>query len=242
MGRRTVLLVVALLVAALGAGLVFAYVSHVDDRALKDQKPQKVLVVKKLIPQGTTVVAAEQAGDFELKDVASSSIAPGALSDLTPVRSMVALSPMFPGEQVLLAKFGASSDNTLLPIPAGKLAISVQLGDPARVAGFVTPGSEVAVFVTMNAAPTGQQPADRTATLLPRATVIAVGPSTAQPATNGAANPEALPRAIMTLALSQADAQKIIFAATKGQLYFGLLDKSSRTSKGGGATLSNLFS
>src|SRR4051794_21113748 len=117
MGRRTVLLVVALLVAALGTGLVFAYVSHVDDRALADQKPQNVLVVKKLIAQGTTVTAAEQAGDFELKEVASSSIATGALSALTPIRSLVTLAPMFPGEQVLQAKFGNAADNSILPIP-----------------------------------------------------------------------------------------------------------------------------
>jgi pilus assembly protein CpaB len=242
MGRRTVLLVVAFLVAALGTGLVFAYVSHVDDRALKDQQPQKVLVVKKLIAQGTPVTAAEQAGDFELKDVAASAIPIGALSDLTPVRSLVALAPLFPGEQVLQAKFGASRDNSILPIPPGKLAVSVQLSDVGRVAGFVQPGAEVAIFVTMNTAVPGQPATERTTTLLPRVPVIAVGPSTAQPAATGTTNPEALPRAIMTLALSQADAQKVIFASTKGAIYFALLDKSSRTSKGGGATLTNLFS
>ena len=36
-----------------------------------------------------------------------------------------------------------------LPIPSGKVAMSVQLGDPQRVAGFVKPGSEIAVFVTI---------------------------------------------------------------------------------------------
>src|SRR3954453_365935 len=144
MGRRTVLLVVALLVAAMGTGLVFAYVSHVDDRALADQKPHDVLVVKKLIAQGTTVTAAEQAGAFERKPIAESSIAPGALSDLAPIRSLVALAPLFPGEQVLQAKFGAAAENSILPIPPGKLAVSIQLGDPARVAGFVSPGAEVA--------------------------------------------------------------------------------------------------
>jgi pilus assembly protein CpaB len=222
--------------------LVFAYVSHVDDRALADQKPQKVLVVKKLIAQGTAVSAAEQAGDFELTEVAQSSIASGALSDLAPVREMVALAPLFPGEQVLLAKFGTAADNTLLPIPPGKVAVSVQLTDPARVAGFVSPGAEVAVFVSMNTAVSGQPTALRTATLLPRAPVIAVGPTTAQPAKQGETNPEALPRAILTFALSQGDAQKLIFASQNGQLYLGLLDKTSRTTKGGGATLTNLFS
>ncbi|MGB8649212.1 MAG: Flp pilus assembly protein CpaB [Mycobacteriales bacterium] len=243
MGRRTVLLVAAFLIAAVGTGLVFAYVSNVDNRALADQNPKKVLVVKKLVGQGTSVSDAEKSGAFELKEFAASSIAPGALSDLAPVREMVTLAPLFPGEQVLQAKFGSAGSSSILAIPTGKIAVSVQLGDPARVAGFVQPGAEVAVFVTLNAALNGKTAQQLTNVLLPRASVIAVGPTTITKASgNDAANTEALPRAILTLALTQQEAQKLIFAEEQGQLYFGLLDKDSKTGRGGPVTLTNLFS
>jgi pilus assembly protein CpaB len=241
MARRTLLLTAAFLVAALGTTLVFLYVQRVDDRALEDQQPRRVLVVKTLIGQGTSVAEAERAGAFELRDVASSSVAPGALGDLTPVRNLVALAPLFPGEQVLQAKFGNPGSASALALPAGKIAVSVQLGDPARVAGFVQPGSEVALFASLSV-PVSGKTTQVTNVLLPRVTVIAVGPSTVTQATQDAnANPEALPRALMTLALSQSEAQRVIFADGQGELYFGLLDKQSKTGKGSPTTLQNLF-
>lgn len=243
MGRRTVLLVVAFLLAALGTGLVFSYVNSANDRALEDQKPKRVLVVKTLLAQGTTVRDAEKAGAFELKVVASASIAEGALSDLAPVRDLVALAPLFPGEQVLAAKFGAAGTASVLPIPNGKLAISVQLADPARVAGFVEPGSEVAIFTTGSIAAAGLPPTDFSAVLLPRITVLAVGPTTVTQAagSTAAANQEALPRAILTLAVTQREASQIFLAESKAELSLALLNKSSTTQKTSPVTLSNLF-
>ena len=168
MGRRTVLLIAAVLIAAVGTGLIFAYVSSVNDRALADQSPKKVLVVTRDIAAGTSAVDAEKAGSFELKELASASIPEGSLSDLTPVRDKVALAPIFVGEQVLAAKFGTIAASSGLSLTAGKLAVSIQLADPARVAGFVQPGSEVAIFVTLTGAQPGVPAAqDVTRVLLP---------------------------------------------------------------------------
>ena len=249
MGRRTVLLIAAVLIAAVGTGLIFAYVSSVNDRALADQSPKKVLVVTRDIAAGTSAVDAEKAGSFELKELASASIPEGSLSDLTPVRDKVALAPIFVGEQVLAAKFGTIAASSGLSLTAGKLAVSIQLADPARVAGFVQPGSEVAIFVTLTGAQPGVPAAqDATRVLLPRAQVIAVGPTTiTQTATtstgkaDSGTNVEALPRAILTLALLQVDAQRLIYASQKGQLYFGLLNKDSKVDRGQPVTAANLF-
>ena len=52
MGRRTVLLVAAILVAALGAGLVMLYVHNVNQNVKATNAPQQILVAKKLIPAG----------------------------------------------------------------------------------------------------------------------------------------------------------------------------------------------
>jgi hypothetical protein len=81
MGRRTVLLVAAILVAAVGAVLVLVYVHNIKKHLVADEAPQKVLVAKKIIPAGMTGAAATQDGDFELTALASAAIAQGALSD-----------------------------------------------------------------------------------------------------------------------------------------------------------------
>lgn len=244
MGRRTILLIAAVVVAAVGTGLIFAYVNGVNDRALADQSPQKVLVAKVMIPSGTTAADAAKAGGFELKTVAKDSVATGALSDIEPVADEVTLTAIFPGQQIVAAAFGAQGSSSALPIPANDLAMSVQLDDPARVAGFVEPGSSVAVFATLSAQGSGNN--QQTRLLLPRVTVVAVGPTTttAQTSTNvrtGQSNTEQISRAILTLALTQQDAQRVIYAQQQGRLYFGLLTSNSKVAPGPGTDAHNLF-
>lgn len=251
MGRRTVLLVVAVLIAALGTTLVFVYANNANDRALADQKPVKVLFAKSAIAPGVSASDASKAGAFELREIASKSVAPGALSDITPIADKVALAQIFPGEQIIAAKFGDRGAISSLPIPGDKVGVSVQLGDPARVAGFVQPGSNVAVFVTMTGGQGGataqnQQAQNFTRVLLPKVEVIAVGPSTFTTTTSsnsstGQTNTEQVPKAILTLALDQVDAQKLIYASQNGQLYFALLTADSKVAPGGPTTADNLF-
>jgi pilus assembly protein CpaB len=111
----------------------------------------------------------------------------------------------------------------------GLLAVSVVLGDPQRVAGFVQPGSKVAVFVTTE----GDEGRRATKLLLPTADVAAVGPTTAVASSStqdsdAAAEEETVTKAILTLGLTQEQAQKLIFAQESGNLYFALLNESSK--------------
>ena len=73
-------------------------------------------------------------------------------------------------------------------------------------------------------------PAQHTAT----AATPAAGPEGTQPA-------EVLPRTLVTLAVTQADAERVLFASTHGELSFGLLDEDSKVKPGPGVSLSNLF-
>lgn len=250
MGRRTVLLLVAVLLAGLGTAMVFLYVQNADARAAKDQRLVRVLFAKTPVAPGTKASDAQAAGAFELREVAANSVAPGALSDTAPIADKVALSPVVVGQQIIAAQFGDAGQTVTLPIPDDKVAISLQLDDPARVAGFVAPGNEVAIMITMAPgagadAAVAVGPQDFTRVLLPRVQVIATGPTTLVPTTttdpSGTANTEQLPKAIMTLAVSQNEAQRIVYAQTKGSLYFALLSKKSKIDTGTPTDLENLF-
>lgn len=241
MNRRIALLIAAMIIAGLGTGMVYAYVKSADDRAVEAQAPVTVLVAKVPIAAGTKVQDAANAGAFEAQEFAAQSVAPGALSSVEALTEAVAVAPIFPGQQILSAMFSASALSnavTTLALPAGKIAVSVQFGDPQRVAGFVVPGSEVVVFLSgvIGTAP------DTTRVLIPRATVVAAGPTAITPPINpAAANVEPFPKALLTLALDQAAAEKIIFASTKGTLYLGLLNGASKTAPARGVTAANLF-
>ena len=59
MGRRTVLLIVAALIAALGSGLVILYVRGVDARADAKYDAVEVLTAVKMIEPGETIASAK---------------------------------------------------------------------------------------------------------------------------------------------------------------------------------------
>lgn len=233
MGRRTVLLVAAIVVAALGAALVGLYVHNVNQNALARQQPVSVLVAKKLIPAGTTGSAAAAAGALQLTTLPRDALATGGtpLHDISPVAGRVALAPIFPGEQILAEKFGRPGDSNALSIPTqGTMAVSIPMADPNRVDGFVEPGSQVAVFLTANGS---------TRLLLPRVTVIATGSRTLVPSSGQ--NPANQGSDVVTFGVAQADAQKLIHASTVGKLYLALLTKDSTVSNIPATTASNLF-
>jgi pilus assembly protein CpaB len=218
MARRTVLLVAAILVAALGADLVGVYVLTVTHTDGARQQPVEVLVAKKVSPAGTTGAAAAADGALEKKTIPRDAVASSdVLGDIQSVADLVTNSPIFPGEQILKAKFGKPGDTTRLTLSDdGTLAVSISLSDPNRVDGYVIPGSDVAVFLTTKSG---------TKLLLPRATVIAVGSRTLVPSSGQ--NASQSDASVVTFGVSQADAQKLIYAQSVGTLYLGLLSKDS---------------
>jgi pilus assembly protein CpaB len=244
MGRRTVLLIAALVVAALGTALVFMYANNAEERAQAGAEPVQVLVATAGIPAGTTGAAISGAGSAELRSLPAASVPPGALSDLTPVADLVAISTIFEGQVLLQPMFGTQQQASGgLTLPEGAMAVSVTLGDPQRVAGFVQPGSEVAILVTVAGA--GDQPEQQTAVLLDRIPVVAVGPTTVSSTTTTdgqTTNMEEIPTAILTLALDQEQSQKVVHATTAGSLYFALLNEESAVDPNlPGTTTENLF-
>ncbi len=241
MDRRRVLLGAAAIIAVLGTLLVFVYVKGADTRANDRYKAVNVLTAVKQINPGETVAAAQAAGKFKLAPVASGQQLPDALNDLTSIRSDVATTTIYPGEQIIAAKFGGSASGANLTIPKGMLAISVNLTDPGRVAGFVNPGDNVAVF--MNATGAGVGAFSRL--LVNSVEVIGVGTtsvvSTTTTDSSGQQTTDQLPRTLLTLAVTQKNAEKILFAAQNGELAVGLLNKDSQVAPSGGVNNQNLF-
>jgi pilus assembly protein CpaB len=242
MSRRVILLIAAVLIAALGATGVFLYVRNVETEAEAEQELVEVLVATQTVPAGQTAAEAEAAGSFALTEISAEAAAPGALSSIDPIRDLQALSPLYAGEQILEQKFGTLGSAVPIPIPEGRLAASVQLSDPARVAGFVAPGSEVAIFFTAVppvAAEGEEGEATETDTfttvLLPRVEVIGTGQTTVVSRTTtteeGTQTTEDISLAILTLALTQEEAQQVVQAQTQGSLYFGLLTDTSETQR-----------
>ncbi len=241
MNRRRVLLVVAAVIAALGTLLVFLYVRGADTRADQRYAAVQVLRVVKQIDSGETIDAAQAAGKIETSSVSQKDLLPGALTGIDPVAGKVAITAIYPGEQLVSSKFGATGSTNGLAIPEGKIAMSVDLTDPARVAGFVNPGDKVAIF--MNGAGAGGATFSRL--LLPSVQVIGAGATTvvATKKTDdaGAETTDQVPKTLLTVAVSQDEAERLLYATTNGELAFALLNNNSQVAPSQGVTATNLF-
>jgi pilus assembly protein CpaB len=247
MDRRRLLLILAVFVAIIGTALVFLYVQGADKRAGNKFDNVSVLKATQDISAGESYDSALAAGKISSADVPRNQLNAGYQTSATALKGKIASVPIFTGQQIITSQFGSSvqAASTTLAVPKGLMAISVNLTDPDRVAGNIQNGSEVAIFVTgtlqssANGAATTSL--ESTRLLLPKVTVLNVGspqPPTTSTTTeeDGTQTTEQLPRTLLTLAVDQKDAQKVILASKALNLTFGLLTADSKVKPGPGTS------
>ena len=216
MKKTTAQLIVIVLLSVLSGLSIYTYTSGVESRLRSNQQTTAVLIALQQIPIGTALGSAINQGYIEEKQFPHDSVPTQAMSSINASNSdLVALQTLQPGQLLLQSNFGVSAANTgALVIPDGQLAVTVSLSDPARVASFLQPGSEITIFVT------GQSGnAKFTQVLIPRTQVLAVG-SQVLPTPDGAASGNT--SALITVAVTPLQAKRLVHASQTLSLYFGL--------------------
>ena len=263
MNRRVAAVVLAVVFALAGTAAVFAYVKTADNRAVAGQQPVEVYVATQLVPAGTSLQDAVTKDLITQEMVASKGVPSTPEPTVSPVTAQqVAVSDIQPGEMVLAGRFASKAASTTpLAIPAGDMAVSVALTDPAHVGAFVTAGSQIAIFDTFNVqkvaglTPSGDHLQDgfdktrATRLLLSKVTVLAVGASTtaqdptasSQTSTQANGNQGPQVTTLYTVAVTQAQAEALIHAAQTGTMYMALLTDASTVTTDAGVSDGNLF-
>lgn len=253
MDRRRLLLILAVFVALIGTALVFLYVQGADKRAQGKFDNVSVLKATANIAAGTKYDDALSSGQIALQEVPKTDLSTDAVTTTDALKGKLVVVPIFAGQQIINAQFGntVAQTTSALPIPKGMIAISVNLTDPDRVAGNIQNGSDVAIFVTGTltnsasaaggASGTTGSGVESTRLLLPKVTVLNVGspqPPTTSTTTdqNGTQTTEQLPRTLLTVAVTQKEAQKVILASKALSLTFGLLTPNSQVRPGPGTS------
>jgi pilus assembly protein CpaB len=246
MKRRVTTIALALLLAVIGTGAVLAYVKGASARATAGLKAVTVLVAQREIPAGTSASAAFQDGSLRGETLPEKSVSTQAVGSITPdLGSLVMSSAVMPGQvllrQMLVAAVQASGG---LAIPTGMVAVTIPFCLPQAVAGYVQAGSQVAIFDTVSSQPMNPQPScmqlgqsrqapatGQTRMVLPRVQVLSVGAAaTGQSgALTGGAGSQAQGSVLVTLAVNQADAERVIDLAETGLPYLALLTPTSQT-------------
>lgn len=246
MSRRTVALVLAVLLAALATIALISYVSGLEDKVYEGQQVVDVFVAKQDIAPGVSGDTASSQGLLVSTKIAEKVVPEGAITSLQEISGKIAAVQIFKDEIIVGARFVApgAAVRGVLPIAQGKQAISVQVGTPAGVAGFVQPGDQVSIIVHL--AREGRPPAggEIARYLLQRIDVLAVG---TRVVAVGAAQQGQEQQAqnvaccLFTLAVSPGQAEQLVYAQTNGQLTFTLLPEGAQPVNSGGRTIVNLF-
>lgn len=247
MNRRIITVLAAVVLALLGGALVIAYAKSADARAIASAQPTKVWVAKKLVPTGTMLKDAQRTELIAQTQVAASAVPTGALQDINADNNaQLALSDVQPGEYLLSARFGTTPVGTkAIAVPAGMLAVSVELKDPARVGTFVTPGSRIAIYSSYKIKSLGDDPKSKaindndvkgTSVLLDDVQVIGMGDAPLAAPANPAADDKKSGTAdskskssaseaasfLVTVAVTPEQATKLIHGINDYELYAAL--------------------
>lgn len=239
MKRPVLTVVVAVILAALAAAAIFVYTQGAEQRALNEQSATPVLVVNDTIPQGATLADAVAEGMAGEEFVPAGLQPEYAITEVTSENAnLVAVEELAPGQMLLVGDFAAElPDSVRIAVPADKVAVSLALADPARVGDFLAPGSQIAVFVTSD--PRGSDGEATTRLLLPRVDVIGVGRETES---SGTVLPDDQPKDVLvTVAVDQGQAEKLIHAAQTGEPYLALLGSNTTLTQGTGVSDGTLF-
>jgi pilus assembly protein CpaB len=259
--RRTLTVALAGVLALLGAVAVLAYARQANSRAVAGMKAETVLWATHAIPRGTSLRTAQQERLLTTEQVPVASLSTAPVHSVTAANEHLVMSADAAAGQVLLQNMlvpaASVTASGSFSIPTGMVAVTVQMCVSEAVAGFITAGSDVAVFDTYanGKGSQVQRSCDLTHTVinsgaitspalvdthivLTKAVVLAVGESSAaqgtsagsastvtDPSTSSAAQGSVL----VTLAVNQADAERLILIDELGLPYMALLGPTSKT-------------
>jgi pilus assembly protein CpaB len=196
MQRRLIAAIAAVILAGIGAILLFNYVATADARAMEGQQPTDVLVVTQPIEAGT--LGSHLAGYVEKRQLPLTAIVPGALTSLDQVAALATTTDLAPGEQLITSRFaepGTSADGEVA-IPNDMQLVSIALEAQRTVGGQLAPGDKVAIYVTRE---------EKTQQILQSVLVVKAGGEESG--------------GTITLALAPANAQKVILATEASKIW-----------------------
>lgn len=149
MQRRIIAAVAAVILAGIGAVLLYSYVNNADARAMATLDTTQVLVATKVIPAGTS--GANLAPFVALKQLPKVAVVEGALTSTELVADLEATTDLQVGEQVIASRFAKPNTDVSgkVDVPTDLSQVSVQL-DPQHVVGtHIAPGSKVALYISV---------------------------------------------------------------------------------------------
>jgi pilus assembly protein CpaB len=215
--------VAAVVLALIGAVMLYGYAQGAEARALEGLDPVDVLVVSTEVPAGTP--SEELMPFLTTESLPSTAVGATALKDLESSTGKVTAVRLVPGEQLLTDRLVAPDDTSLtgiVNVPEGLQEVSFGI-EPARaVGGRLSPGDTVGIFISMEPGVLPDEPEAQTTQLaLHKVLITSVQRAPTESEIDPEATPEEQARAeaqalpggslMLTVAVTEEQATKIVF-------------------------------
>lgn len=244
--RRSIAFLLAVILALVAAISIVSYLRGIETAVAEENRAVTGYVATGEIEAGTLIDSAIQQGLVEERPVPRSLVAPGAITDLSQVQGRLVNATILPGDQLVVGRFAAPGDGVqVLTIPEGHQAMSVEVGVPPGVAGYVNKGDHVSVlaFLTVptedddetttttdpaaGTITTEQATEERSQYVLQDVEVLAVGQRVVTPpAEEGQTQaPQPVTSVLATFAVTPDEAERLLYANQAGVLWMTLLPK-----------------
>lgn len=229
MKSRVLALIAATVLAIAGSFLLIAYTNGAEQRALAGVQTVDVLIVSAAVPAGTPADVVLQGATRQ--EVPAKARPADAVTDPAVLGGLVTTVDLVPGEQLLSTRFrdpATTQEPGSITVPAGMQEVSILLEPQRSVGGLLQAGDTVGVFISLAAPP------ETTHLTLQKVLVTAVqGAAAAEPKdpAAGAGTGAASKSVMVTLALTAANAEKLVYGQEFGTIW--LSDEPSTAGEDG---------
>jgi Flp pilus assembly protein CpaB len=229
MRKLNISIIVGVIIALVGASLVFFYGRHVNSKISDGKATQSVIVADEPLAAGSS--AHDVAAHVHIAQIPSAYVVTGALTSMNQLTSTDAqtyqlVGGVAKGGQLSLTNFAQGAAAGGIQPTKGNVAIAITLPINAGVARYLQPNQLVDVFVTYGGA-TGQ-------TKLFAHSIRVLSVSIASTQSDGTTNDSGSAPADQVVALLDASplvAQKIVNAVTQGTPYLAYAPTGGTTGK-----------
>lgn len=239
LGRRSLIVAIALILGLAAGGASYAYLHSVQQRAYHNAKLVDVYVAKGTIAKGVSGAAAIGAGLITKAQMPEQFRPTAAITDLATIRNEIALADITSGQVVSSTLFASpivTASTAAQAVPAGDVAITISVDQVHGVAGLVEPGDQVDLLMQNS----GQE-----AVLYQNVPVLAIGSNVAHVGTSASGTAaSSASGSLVTFAVPLDAAARIAYVESAGatSFYMALVPPGSQPQPFANVTAQNLFS
>jgi pilus assembly protein CpaB len=236
MRKLNISIVVGVVVALIGAGLVLVYGRHVNNKIAGGKQTMPVLVADQALSAGSA--ATSLTGHVHVAQIPAAYVVKGALSTqaaltATSAQNAVLVGGVPQGGQLSISDFAQGAAAGLVAPTKGNVALSVQTPLSSGVARYLEPGQLVDVFATY-AGSGGNSTTKLFASGVKVLSVSIATPKSGNSDSDSQSTTSApTGEVIVLLNLTPEDAQKVVNATTIGSIYLAYTNSPNDTTSGG---------